>query len=85
MHHYIVSPTRRSARTVLLQLREAGFDASMFENPTAQGWIVVAERRERLDHETLQLSRSLLELIADRNGADYDGWRTDLLASEELP
>jgi hypothetical protein len=85
VHHYVICPTRRGARTVILQLREAGFDASMFENPTAQGWIVVAERRELLDHETLQLSRSLLELIADHNGADYDGWRTDLLASEELP
>lgn len=83
MQHYVVCPNRRSAQTVTLQLREAAFDASMFENPTAQGWIVVAERTESFDLETLQLSRSLLELIAERSGAQYDGWRTDLLDSEQ--
>lgn len=83
VQHFLVCDARSGARTATLQLHEAGFDASMFENPTASGWIVVAERVEALDLETVGLSRSLLELIASRaTNAQYDGWRTELLDDE---
>ena len=82
VQHYLVTPTRAGASTATLQLRDAGFDAALIENPTAAGWMVVAERSEALDEESIALSRSLLELIADRCGATYDGWRTELLDSE---
>lgn len=85
VQHYLVTRTRTGASTATLQLREAGFEASLFENPTAQGWIVVAERSEPLDEETVLMSRSLLELIASRCDAEYDGWHTDLLDSETAP
>lgn len=86
VQHFLVCETRPSAKTATMQLHDAGFDASAFENPTASGWIVVAERLEALDVESIGLTRSLLELIADRaEGARYDGWRTVLLADEELP
>lgn len=55
----------------------------MIENPTTAGWIVVAERVEALDLETVRLSRSLFELIASRSDATaYDGWHCDLLVDE---
>jgi len=84
VRHYLVCTERGSAATATLQLREAGFDAVTTENPTAAGWMVVAERAEPLDEESIALTRSLFELIAERCGAAYDGWRTDV-HDEPLP
>lgn len=83
VQHYLVCTERQDARTATLQLRDAGFDASLFENPTAVGWIVVAERDEVVDEMSISLGRSLVQVIAGRcDGATYDGWTTDLLPDE---
>jgi hypothetical protein len=82
IRHYVVCAHRAGASTAVLQLREAGFEAAMSENPTAAGWIVVAERTEVVDIDSIRLGRSLLELIAERCDATYDGWHTELVDGE---
>ena len=83
VQHYLVSGSSRAARTAVLQLREAGFEASLIESPTTAGWMVVAERVEELDHESVRLSRQLMELVAERaEDTRYDGWHTRLLDDE---
>jgi hypothetical protein len=83
VQHYLVSASRNAGSTATLQLREAGFDASLIESPTTAGWIVVAERTEEFDHDSVRMSRELLELIAERaEHTRYDGWHTHLLDDE---
>ena len=82
VQHFVLCAARGHADDVTTQLRSSGFEASPFENPTAAGWIVVAERVEVVDADSIALGRSLLELIADRAGSHYDGWHTQLLDDE---
>lgn len=82
VHHFVICASHDGACEVSQRLQDAGFEASPFENPTAAGWIVVAERTETVDADSIALGRSLLELIADRSAAHYDGWHTQLLDDE---
>ena len=84
IQHFVLTDTQAAARTATLQLREAGFESTVTDNPTAAGWIVVAEHRSTIDLESIALTRSLMELIAGRlPGGAYDGWHAELFDDED--